>query len=346
MERNSNDVPGLLSRMPDNTAFKQQRLPAWRSHLTAWAVLPGFFTTGAFFLGMGILLILSAKSVKEIEITYTSMCSNCAKLRENASNFYKECTCSVPFFIPEKMPGNVYMYYKLHNFYQNLRRYTISRNNRQLLGEDITNVENCAPFQRDSNGIPIAPCGAIANSMFNDTILLSYYPHSSTRINVPLLSSGITWWTDKHIKFQNPRSNNLPSAFTGTTKPPYWRKPVYQLDPENPENNGFLNNDFIVWMRVAALPTFKKLYRRIHRTGPFANGLPAGNYSFDIAYNFPVTVFKGEKGVVLSTVTWSGGSNLFLGIAYLTTGAVIWLAAFSMTAVHLKMKKRNIVSES
>ncbi|XP_044525137.1 cell cycle control protein 50C-like [Gracilinanus agilis] len=309
MERNSNNAPDLPSRMPDNTAFKQQRLPAWRSHLSAWAVLPGFFTTGAFFLGMGVLLILSAKSVKEIE-------------------------------------GNVYMYYKLHNFYQNLRRYTISRNNHQLLGEDITNVENCAPFQRDSNGIPIAPCGAIANSMFNDTILLSYYPHSSTRINVPLLSSGITWWTDKHIKFQNPRSNNLPSAFTGTTKPPYWRKPVYQLDPENPENNGFLNNDFIVWMRVAALPTFKKLYRRIHRTGPFVDGLPAGNYSFDISYNFPVTKFRGEKGVVLSTVTWSGGGSLFLGVAYLTTGAVTWLAAFSMTAVHLKMKKRNIVSES
>ncbi|XP_072471474.1 cell cycle control protein 50C-like isoform X2 [Notamacropus eugenii] len=300
-----NNSQGLPSRMPDNTAFRQQRLPAWSPYLTAWAVLPGFFTTGAFFLSMGILLILSAKSVKEIEITYTDICSDCSKLRENASNFYKECTCSVPFFIPEKMP----------------------------------NVENCAPFQRASNEIPIAPCGAIANSMFNDTILLSYYPNSTTRINVPLLSSEITWWTDKHVKFQNPESRNLSSAFAGTAKPLYWTKPVYQLDQENPENNGFLNNDFIVWMRVAALPTFKNLYRRIHRIGHFADGLPAGDYSFDISYNFPVTIFKGKKGVVLSTVTWSGGKSFFLGGAYTVTGAMTWLAAFSMTAIHLKLKK-------
>ncbi|KAM9034418.1 cell cycle control protein 50C-like [Sarcophilus harrisii] len=332
---------GLPSKMPDNTAFKQQQLPAWRPHLTPRTVLSGFFTTGAFFLGMGILLILSAKSIKEIEITYTDICSNCSKLRENASNFYKECNCSIHFIIPEKMPGNVYMYYKLHNFYQNYHQYIMSRNNRQLLGEDITNVENCAPFQRTSNGIPIVPCGAIANSMFNDTILLSYYPNSSTRINVPLLSSDITWWTDKHVKFQNPKSSNLSSAFAGTAKPPYWRKPIYQLDQENPENNGFLNSDFIVWMRAAALPTFKKLYRRIHRIQQFADGLPAGNYSFDIAYNFPVTVFKGEKGIVLSTVTWSGGKNFFLGIAYTVTGAMTWLAAFSMMAVHLKLKKKQ-----
>ncbi|XP_072471472.1 cell cycle control protein 50C-like isoform X1 [Notamacropus eugenii] len=334
-----NNSQGLPSRMPDNTAFRQQRLPAWSPYLTAWAVLPGFFTTGAFFLSMGILLILSAKSVKEIEITYTDICSDCSKLRENASNFYKECTCSVPFFIPEKMPGDVYMYYKLHGFYQNHHRYIHSRNNRQLLGEDITNVENCAPFQRASNEIPIAPCGAIANSMFNDTILLSYYPNSTTRINVPLLSSEITWWTDKHVKFQNPESRNLSSAFAGTAKPLYWTKPVYQLDQENPENNGFLNNDFIVWMRVAALPTFKNLYRRIHRIGHFADGLPAGDYSFDISYNFPVTIFKGKKGVVLSTVTWSGGKSFFLGGAYTVTGAMTWLAAFSMTAIHLKLKK-------
>lgn len=30
-----------------------------------------------------------------------------------------------------------------------------------------------------------------------------------------MLSSGITWWTDKFIKFQNPNSNDLASAFAG-----------------------------------------------------------------------------------------------------------------------------------
>ncbi|XP_038622263.1 cell cycle control protein 50C-like isoform X1 [Tachyglossus aculeatus] len=330
------------SKCPENTALKQQQLPAWKPVLTASTVLSGFFTIGGFCLGMGILLILSAKSVQEIEINYTEICSNCSKLRENSSNFEKECDCSIPFSISKKMKGNVFLYYKLHNFYQNHRRYVISRSDAQLLGENVKKVEStCAPFTAYANGTPISPCGAIANSMFNDTILLFYHPNDSTRITVPLLKSGITWWTDKHVKFQNPKSRNLSAAFAGTARPPYWNKPIYELDEKDWKNNGFTNDDFIVWMRVAAFPTFKNLYRRLSRIQQFAEGLPAGNYSFTISYNFPVTRFKGEKGVLLSTVTWSGGSNIFLGVAYITTGAATLLAGSTMLAIHLKLKKRK-----
>lgn len=65
----------------------------------------------------------------------------------------------------------------------------------------------------------------------------------------------------KKIKLQN------------TTKPPNWSK--------NPcEVGGFENVDFIVWMRTAALPYFKKLWRIVDRTtNPlFSNGLPQGTY--------------------------------------------------------------------
>ena len=37
---------------------------------------------------------------------------------------------------------------------------------------------------------------------------------------------------------------------------------VWELDTVNPGNNGFQNEDLIVWMRTAALPNFRKLYRR------------------------------------------------------------------------------------
>lgn len=56
------------SRLPDNSALKQQQLPAYRLQLTATGVLSGFFATGVFCLGVGIILILSAKSIKEIEV--------------------------------------------------------------------------------------------------------------------------------------------------------------------------------------------------------------------------------------------------------------------------------------
>jgi hypothetical protein len=60
-----------------------------------------------------------------------------------------------------------------------------------------------------------------------------------------------------------------------------------QLDPSNPDNNGYENEDFIVWMRTAAMPTFRKLYRKLssNATGSFQNGLPKGTYTITITYS-------------------------------------------------------------
>ncbi|XP_061484228.1 cell cycle control protein 50C-like isoform X4 [Rhineura floridana] len=288
-------APSLPVRCPDNTALKQQKLPAWKPQLTPAPVLSSFFIISLFCLAMGIALILAATSVKEIKINYSEICSHCSKLRENSFNWEKECQCFTNFTLQENMQGDVFMYYGLHNFYQNHRRYVHSRSDAQLLGRKA-NIQNsnCAPFATYENGTPVAPCGAIANSMFN-----------------------------------------------GTARPPYWQKPVYLLDEENEENNGYTNEDFIIWMRVAAFPTFKNLYRRLSRTKEFADGLPAGTYGLQISYNFPVTKFKGEKQVVFSTVTWSGGRNPFLGIAYTVTGAVTLLASCIITVIHLKFEKKE-----
>lgn len=56
------------SRLPDNTAMKQQQLPAFRLQLSANEILSGFFAIGLFCLGMGIILLLSAKSIREVEV--------------------------------------------------------------------------------------------------------------------------------------------------------------------------------------------------------------------------------------------------------------------------------------
>ncbi|NXD38648.1 CC50C protein, partial [Copsychus sechellarum] len=329
------------SRCPDNSAFKQQRLPAWKPQLTIASVLSCFFLTGAFCLTVGVCLVLSANSVREIQIDYSDKCSDCSKLRENSSNWNKECHCSVNFTLKEDILGDVFMYYGLENFYQNHRRYVMSRSDAQLLGRNV-NIQrsHCAPFSTYRNGTPMAPCGAIANSMFNDTIDL-FYRRNSSVIQVPLLKTGNSWWTDKNVKFRNPESYNLSSAFAGTARPPYWQKPVYLLDEEEGRNNGYVNDDFIIWMRVSAFATFRNLYRRVRRVRHFARGLPAGNYTFRIAYNFPVTRFKGRKHAILSTVVWSGGSNPFLGIAYLVSGTAATLTGFVITGIHLKLRKKK-----
>ena len=60
------------------------------------------------------------------------------------------------------------MYYGLTNFYQNHRRYVKSRDDYQLLGQlGRDPSSDCAPFDFSDSSEPIAPCGAIANSLFS-----------------------------------------------------------------------------------------------------------------------------------------------------------------------------------
>ena len=59
-----------------------------------------------------------------------------------------------------------------------------------------------------------------------------------------------------------------------------WGRGDMELDPApNSTNNGLLNEDLIVWMRTAAFPNFRKLYRKID------TDLEAGDYTLKITYS-------------------------------------------------------------
>ncbi|XP_034042060.1 transmembrane protein 30C [Thalassophryne amazonica] len=332
---------GPLPRRPDNSAFKQQRLPAWSPMLTANTVLPFFYFMGLLCLLLGAWLLVTVQSIQELKLDYTEAgtCDVCFKMRKDISSAAQPCTCTFNFSTPTGFKGNVFFYYGLQNFHQNLRRYMDSRDDGQLVGrkKSLKNPSDyCEPFAKDQNGLPIAPCGAVANSKFNDTFTLVYNRNNGTQFTVTLLRRGIAWYTDKNVKFRNPRMDNLtlPEVFKGTAQPLYWQKPVYDLEPEDPNNNGFINDDLIVWMREAAFPNFKKLYGVLRPfEEPFTEGLPAGDYSINISYNFPVQYFRGRKHVVLTTLTWFGGQNHFLPIAYLVSGNLILVIAVGLTAL-------------
>lgn len=60
---------GPLSRRPDNSAFKQQRLPAWSPMLTANTVLPSFYFMALICLVLGVWLLIEVKSTQEQKVS-------------------------------------------------------------------------------------------------------------------------------------------------------------------------------------------------------------------------------------------------------------------------------------
>lgn len=87
-------------------------------------------------------------------------------------------------------------------------------------------------------------------------------------------------------------------------------------------------------MRTAALPTFRKLYGRIE------SDIQANDsVTVIIENNYNTYSFGGKKKLVLSTTTWIGGKNDFLGIAYITVGGLCLFLATSFILVYVVMPR-------
>jgi len=125
-------------------------------------------------------------------------------------------------------------------------------------------------------------------------------------------SSNIAWPSDLEHKFAN--TNNLASQW------------------ENMENQ-----HFIVWMRTAGLPDFRKLY------GKISQNLAAGAHTATVLNYYDVSSFAGAKYFVLSTAGPFGGKNSFLGISYIVVGCIcIAVAGFFLVRwLQIKSKKNT-----
>jgi hypothetical protein len=90
---------------------------------------------------------------------------------------------------------------------------------------------------------------------------------------------------------------------------------LYETYPQISPIDGVTDEHFIVWMRVAALPNFRKLYGWINQ--PIAAGT---TLTFDIENNWEVSSFGGKKALVLSKTNVFGGKNEYLGQFYFWGG--------------------------
>ena len=302
-----------------NSKFKQQKLPGWRPVPTITSTTIIFFCFGAVFIVLGIIILIFSNKIEEISHRYDVECTGIT-------------TCTIKLKVEKNMEKNIMVYYQLDGFYQNHRRYVKSKSDDQLNGKDISfeamkDSQDCDPVitnkemgkTQSITGATLAendvaiPCGLIAKSFFNDKFhdwkVFNDFGESSP-LNVD--ETNIAWKADKELKYKN------------VDKARQW------ID--------MTDEHFIVWMRPAGLPNFRKLWGRITDTD-----LKAGSQiEVKIDNKFDVSSFNGKKYLILSTVNAFGGKNSFLGISYIVLGgisiilAVVFVIGYNL---HSKYKK-------
>jgi LEM3 (ligand-effect modulator 3) family / CDC50 family len=265
-------------------------------------------------------------------------------LRYNANE-----NCTLQFTVPNDMKAPVLVYYQLTNFNQNHRSYFTSRDDSQLTGtvgnQGKTDAEKCRSINVLGN-ITINPCGLIANTFFNDIFTLSdtgAVDKDGERI--VMIEDGIAWGSDLEYRFKLPngfRQEECPldgcdasccENFGFSCKEPAIdRKDLkcYAYDYPNDDTTQYLyetypkiisplehvtNEHFVVWMRVATRPTFRKLY------GYIDQNIPAGTVlKFDVNLNYVVESFGGSKALIISTNGMWGGKSYAMGITLYSIG--------------------------
>ncbi|CAB3409188.1 unnamed protein product [Caenorhabditis bovis] len=335
---------------PLNTPWRQQNLPALRPTYNISSAIPVTAFFGSVVLALGLALFFGHMRSLEQEVKYTD-CVNVNGSEPFTTAANKSFACSYTIILDENYEGDVKFYYGLSRFYQNNRLYFQSRNDEQLKG-DLNNTDGCDPMEYvkvNGTKVPIVPCGQVADSFFNDTFQLFYVtnPDLNEMVRVPWTIRGVLGETEMKRKFRNPpRTGNetLCDVFEGTIRPPSWKIDICKLGANNDTNGeqvgvAFENIDFMVWMKAAALSNFRKLYRKLDRqVDMFSAGLPAGNYTLIINYNYPVSMYGGDKYFVIARETWVGPRNFFLPIVYLVVGTFLLLVTAFFVLIWLKQK--------
>eukprot|EP00268_Persea_americana_P047208 TRINITY_DN4903_c0_g2_i3.p1 TRINITY_DN4903_c0_g2~~TRINITY_DN4903_c0_g2_i3.p1 ORF type:complete len:342 (-),score=50.68 TRINITY_DN4903_c0_g2_i3:721-1746(-) len=320
----SRSIPIRSRRQKAFYLFTQQNLPSCKPVLTPGWVITTFLLTGVIFIPVGFVSLHASQNVVEIVERYDAECvpepfrsNKVAYIKDNSTS--KNCTRILK--VQKHMKAPIYVYYQLDNYYQNHRRYVKCRSDRQLLyGLKYNGTSSCKP-EESNDGLPIVPCGLIAWSLFNDT-----FTFSRERVELKVNRKNIAWKSDREHKFGKDvyPFNFQNGTLIGGAK----------LDPSVPLSD---QEDLIVWMRTAALPSFRKLYGRIEED------LEADELiSVYLVNNYNTYSFGGKKKLVLSTKGWLGGKNDFLGIAYIIVGSLSIVIAIFFALLHVKNPRYGV----
>ena len=292
------------------------------------------------------------------------------------------CTLSLPP-LPREAKGPIYLAYELTAFHQNHRRYVRSRSEAQLRGDDAfpsgggkkkssaaATTSTCAPREmapeagagagaggESASGIMV-PCGLVAWSNFNDTFSLEAVVAVSSATGNATTSTTTTPLQLDAAPLRSPA--DLRGRFSSRVFP---SASSFDSDPATRGGGALSANTSLadaaalqVWMRPAALPSFRKPAGVVtaaaavgEEVGAGEEGawrplssLPAGAVvRVTVANRFNSYRYGGTKSVVLTNASWLGGRNPFLGWAGVGVGGVCVAAAAALTLVAVAEAKKT-----
>ncbi|XP_021294014.1 putative ALA-interacting subunit 2 isoform X1 [Herrania umbratica] len=301
--------------------FTQQTLPACKPVLTPAWVITIFLFTGCIFIPVGLVTLRASRSVVEIVDRYDAECVP-EPFRIDKISYIQDDSipknCSRFLKVHKYMKAPIYIYYQLDNYYQNHRRYVKSKSDQQLLhGQKYHDTSSCQPVEFN-NDHTIVPCGLIAWSLFNDT-----FKFIRERAELKVNRKNIAWKSDRDHKFGK---KVYPYNFQNGTLIGGGK-----LNPRIPLSD---QEDLIVWMRISALPSFRKLYGRIEEDLDVDDVVMV-----HLMNNYNTYSFSGKKKLVLSTSSWLGGKNDFLGLAFVFVGSSSLILALVFMLLHLRYRR-------
>jgi len=223
-----------------------------------------YFGAAVAFGVLGVALFVQAWMVTEVVIDYTE----CCQPKPSGS-----CTCPKNLVTDSEggdvfpIQGPILIYYYIENFHQNHRGYEDDRDDKQLAGKTIEGAD-CANNTRN-----VQPCGFAANTMFTDKIL--HIKDSSGKTQVkggmsnPKLKEDLSYSMEKYA-YAAPKHN--------LSKPAGWDDTMHNRYMAN--EFSFME-DFKVWMRLAPLPKFQKLW---YRMGDQMDKLEKGTIEIEVKW--------------------------------------------------------------
>merc|ERR1711962_278382 len=215
-----------------------------------------YFGAAIAFGVLGVALGIHALTVKEVVIDYTECCQP-----RGPSN---SCRCPKNL-VDDSDQGDIFpiqgpilIYYYIENFHQNHRGYEDDRDDKQLAGKTIEGAD-CANNTRN-----VQPCGYAANTMFTDKVVniwdasgksqvKSRQENDPTPMNDPKLKDNLSYSMEKYA-YAAPMTSSQPR------KPERWTEEMHK---KYLKNDPSFMEDFKVWMRLAPLPKFQKLWYRM-----------------------------------------------------------------------------------